>query len=47
MMQPDEIEDNQNGYLDDTLFVSDDFGTQIVERFDPELLLILNDYEYY
>ena len=47
MMQHDELEDNQNGYLDDTLFESNDFGTQIIERFDPELLQLLNDYEDY
>ena len=32
-----------DGRLDDQLFVENDFGSQIQEQLDPDLLQILND----
>lgn len=38
----EQIEMN-NGRLDDQLFVENNFGSQIQEQLDPDLLQILND----
>lgn len=47
MMQHDNKEDSHDGYLDDTLFKDNDFGSQLLEKFDPQLLQLLNEYEDY